>query len=102
MGVAAIDVPLFEFERLFQNYRLGVGGYAFVIDQNGNILTHPEFRPFVSSFVTLWIYLTFPLPQQFQGKVLKPSFNAIDMAEVELMDDGYDARDFSTFLLDVS
>lgn len=48
MGVAAIDVPLFEFKRLFQSYRLGVGGYAFVIDQNGNILTHPDFRPFVS------------------------------------------------------
>lgn len=50
MGVAAIDVPLYEFERLFQNYRLGVGGYAFVIDQNGNILTHPDFRPFVSLY----------------------------------------------------
>lgn len=50
MGVAAIDVPLYEFERLFQSYRLGVGGYAFVIDQNGNILTHPDFRPLVSSF----------------------------------------------------
>lgn len=49
MGVAAVDVPLFEFERLFQSFRLGVGGYAFIIDQNGNILTHPEFRPFVSS-----------------------------------------------------
>lgn len=50
MGVAAIDVPLYEFERLFQSYRLGVGGYAFVIDQNGNVLTHPDFRPFVSFF----------------------------------------------------
>jgi uncharacterized protein YegL len=48
MGVAAIDVPLFEFERLFQQFRLGVGGYAFVVDQNGNILSHPDFRPFVS------------------------------------------------------
>jgi hypothetical protein len=49
MGVAAIDVPLYEFERLFQKFRLGVGGYAFVVDQNGNILSHPDFRPFVSS-----------------------------------------------------
>lgn len=48
MGVAAIDVPLYEFERLFQRHRLGVGGYVFVIDQNGNILSHPDFRPFVS------------------------------------------------------
>lgn len=48
MGVAAIDVPLYEFERLFQQFRLGVNGYAFVMDENGNILTHPDFRPFVS------------------------------------------------------
>lgn len=49
MGVAAIDVPLYEFERLFQQFRLGVNGYAFVIDENGHILTHPDFRPLVSS-----------------------------------------------------
>lgn len=48
MGVAAIDVPLYEFERLFQQFRLGVNGYAFVMDENGNVLTHPDFRPLVS------------------------------------------------------
>ena len=48
MGVAAVDVPLFEFERLFQNYRLGVGGYVFILDGNGIVLKHPDFRPFVS------------------------------------------------------
>ena len=47
MGVAAIDVPLYEFERLFQQFRLGVNGYAFVMDENGNVLTHPDFRPLV-------------------------------------------------------
>jgi hypothetical protein len=50
MGVAGVDVPLFEFERLFQQFRLGVNGYAFVIDESGNVLSHPDFRPFVSSF----------------------------------------------------
>jgi signal transduction histidine kinase len=48
MGVAAIDVPLYEFQRLFESYRFGSGGYVFVIDQNGHVLTHPEFRPLVS------------------------------------------------------
>jgi hypothetical protein len=47
MGVAAVDVPLYEFERLFQKYRLGYGGYVFVIDQNGHIMSHPDFRPTV-------------------------------------------------------
>lgn len=39
---------------------------------------------------------------QFQGNILKPSYDAVDIAEVELMDDGKDARDFSSFLLGVS
>lgn len=33
--------------------------------------------------------------------MLKPSYNSLDMAEVELMDDGYGPRDYSTFLLEV-
>lgn len=112
MGVAAIDVPLFEFERLFQSYRLGVGGYAFLIDQNGNILTHPDFRPLVSLDMVLEfrvyvdglskLFRFFCDAWQFQKGILKPAFNSLDMSEVELMDDGHDAREFSKFLLDVS
>lgn len=48
LGVAGIDVPIFEFERLLQPFLHGVGGYAFIVDHNGNIVTHPDFRPIVS------------------------------------------------------
>ncbi|XP_070489901.1 voltage-dependent calcium channel subunit alpha-2/delta-3-like [Chironomus tepperi] len=80
-GVVGIDVPLYEFERLFQQFRLGVNGYAFVIDENGYIFAHPDFRPF------------------FQHELLKPSFNSVDMVEVELIDDSKTARDFNPGLL---
>jgi hypothetical protein len=48
IGVSGIDVPQFEFNRLLQQYELGVGSFAFILDQNGNCFTHPDFRPFVS------------------------------------------------------
>ena len=38
---------------------------------------------------------------QFQG-ILKPSYNSVDMAEVELVDDQGEARDFNQKLHDVS
>lgn len=47
-------------------------------------------------------FVFFSLARQFQKGILKPAFNSLDMSEVELMDDGHDARDFSKFLLDVS
>ncbi|KAG5676553.1 hypothetical protein PVAND_006378 [Polypedilum vanderplanki] len=81
MGVAGVDVPLYEFERLFQQFRLGVHSYAFILDENGNILTHPDFRPF------------------FQNELLKPSYNSIDMVEVELIDADRFCRDFHPELL---
>ncbi|KAL7043546.1 hypothetical protein ACKWTF_001566 [Chironomus riparius] len=80
-GVVGIDVPLYEFERLFQQFRLGVNGYAFVIDENGHIFAHPDFRPF------------------FQHELLKPSFNSVDMVEVELIDDSKGVRDYNPELL---
>jgi hypothetical protein len=38
---------------------------------------------------------------QFQG-ILKPSYNSVDMAEVELVNDRREARDFNPKLREVS
>lgn len=63
--------------------QLGVNGYAFIVTNNGYVLVHPDLRPV------------------FQD-ILKPSYNAVDMVEVELMDDDQDPREFNDKLLDVS
>lgn len=45
----------------------------------------------------LLLYLIF---LQFQG-ILKPSYNSIDLTDVELMDDGRDPLDFNDKILEV-
>ncbi|XP_063239257.1 voltage-dependent calcium channel subunit alpha-2/delta-3 isoform X2 [Bacillus rossius redtenbacheri] len=74
LGVAGTDVPIQDIKKLLMPHRLGVGGYAFIVTNNGFILTHPDLRPV------------------FQG-ILKPAYNAVDMVEVELVDEGtHDTR----------
>ncbi|XP_021942456.1 voltage-dependent calcium channel subunit alpha-2/delta-3 isoform X2 [Zootermopsis nevadensis] len=76
LGVAGTDVPIQDIQKLMMPHKLGVNGYAFIITNNGYILTHPDLRPV------------------FQG-ILKPSYNSVDMAEVELVDDHREARDIN-------
>lgn len=42
------------------------------------------------------------LCQQFYKDILKPAYNAVDMIEVELMDDTNDPRDFNSNLIQVT
>ncbi|XP_076165059.1 voltage-dependent calcium channel subunit straightjacket isoform X2 [Ptiloglossa arizonensis] len=75
LGVAGTDVPIEEIQKLMMPHRLGVNGYAFIVTNNGFILIHPDLRPV------------------FEG-ILKPAYNSVDMAEVELMDQDRGPREF--------
>ncbi|XP_055376852.1 voltage-dependent calcium channel subunit alpha-2/delta-3 isoform X2 [Condylostylus longicornis] len=83
LGVAGIDVPIRDLKKLLMPFMLGPNGYAFIVTNNGYILVHPDFRPI------------------FQGDILKPSYNSVDMVEVELMDDGNDPRVYSSHLIEM-
>ncbi|XP_057651112.1 voltage-dependent calcium channel subunit alpha-2/delta-3 isoform X2 [Diorhabda carinulata] len=76
LGVAGTDIPIEYIQRLMLPYRLGVNGYAFIVTNNGYILTHPDLRPV------------------YQG-ILKPAYNRVDMIEIEILDDESEPRNFS-------
>ncbi|KAJ8670395.1 hypothetical protein QAD02_001654 [Eretmocerus hayati] len=80
LGVAGTDIPVDDIKRLMMPYMLGVHGYAFIVTNNGYILTHPDLRPV------------------FQG-ILKPAYNSVDMAEVELVETDNISRNFSELLI---
>ncbi|CAI5636014.1 unnamed protein product [Oreochromis niloticus] len=71
LGVVGTDVALRELMRLATRYKLGVHGYAYLITNNGYILSHPDLRPLYK-----------------EGKKLKPkpNYNSVDLSEVEWED----------------
>ncbi|KAG8232667.1 hypothetical protein J437_LFUL011900, partial [Ladona fulva] len=78
LGVAGTDIPIQDIQKFMAPHMLGVNGYTFIVTNNGYILTHPDLRPV---------------------GILKPSYNSVDMAEVELVDDDSGPREFSPELI---
>ncbi|KAK8733960.1 hypothetical protein OTU49_006268 [Cherax quadricarinatus] len=74
LGVAGTDVPIREIEKLVPPYKLGVNGYSFMVNSNGYVLYHPDLRPVHEE-----------ANAEFQD-ILKPNYNSVDFAEVELTD----------------
>lgn len=45
-GVVVIDLDYEKITRMVKEIHIGEYGYAFLVDEKGNIIAHPRFRPF--------------------------------------------------------
>ncbi|XP_047483064.1 voltage-dependent calcium channel subunit alpha-2/delta-3-like isoform X9 [Penaeus chinensis] len=90
LGVAGTDVPIREIEKLVPPYKLGVNGYSFMVNQNGYVLYHPDLRPVHEE-----------ANAEFQD-ILKPNYNSVDFAEVELIDHDSGPRSNNSDLLELT
>lgn len=43
IGVAGIDMDIKPIQKLAQDFKVGKTGYAFILDEKGNFLSHPSF-----------------------------------------------------------
>ncbi|XP_059481802.1 voltage-dependent calcium channel subunit alpha-2/delta-3 isoform X2 [Neocloeon triangulifer] len=68
LGVVGTDVPISEIQKMVPPHKLGVNGYAFMVNNNGHALFHPELRP---------------LPQPPGSR---PEYSSVDLALLELVE----------------
>ncbi|XP_064082141.1 voltage-dependent calcium channel subunit alpha-2/delta-3-like isoform X5 [Macrobrachium nipponense] len=98
LGVAGTDVPIREIEKLVPPYKLGVNGYSFMVNRNGYILYHPDLRPVHEEANAEVLRKSRDKRKWFQD-ILKPNYNSVDFAEVELFDKEDDLRSNDSELL---
>ncbi|XP_050440544.1 voltage-dependent calcium channel subunit alpha-2/delta-3 isoform X2 [Adelges cooleyi] len=67
LGVVGMDVYISDLKKLVPAYKLGANGYSFIVDNNGHVLYHPDFRPTPSDSV-------------------RPQYKTVDLSEIELPD----------------
>ncbi|XP_026465161.1 voltage-dependent calcium channel subunit alpha-2/delta-3-like [Ctenocephalides felis] len=82
LGVAGTDVPVDQIKKLAPEYKLGVNGYSFIVNNNGHVLYHPGLNP---------LYL----------ETLKPTYTSVDLTEVELPESENSPRENHSALLDL-
>lgn len=92
LGVVGTDVPIEEIHKVIPQHRLGANGYSFIVDNNGKIIYHPDFRPIEDGGE----YMT----------NLKPKYHSVDLTEVEIPEIEHNNKDRvmenTNFLQDVS
>uniref|UniRef100_A0A0R3S0Q7 VWFA domain-containing protein n=1 Tax=Elaeophora elaphi TaxID=1147741 RepID=A0A0R3S0Q7_9BILA len=67
MGVAAVSVPVTELAQLVHTVNFGSRSYAFMLDNNGYVMFHPQMRPLDP-----------------ETKQMKLNYNNIDILELEV------------------
>ncbi|KAK6642465.1 hypothetical protein RUM43_003967 [Polyplax serrata] len=83
LGVAGVDVSLDQIYSMTYPYKTGANGYLIIVNNNGYLLMHPDFRPV------------------YDG-TLKINYNSIDLAEVEFLDDDNDGyKEYSPDILSI-
>ncbi|XP_073999423.1 voltage-dependent calcium channel subunit stolid isoform X2 [Rhodnius prolixus] len=85
LGVVGTDIPIQQIKKLVPPHKLGVNGYAFIVNNNGQILFHPDLRPLYNK-------------NQFIDS-LKPIYNSVDLTSVELLDSDLNPREINNSLL---
>ncbi|GFR87822.1 voltage-dependent calcium channel subunit alpha-2/delta-3 [Elysia marginata] len=68
--ILTISMPVYDL----RDKVLGVNGYAFAITNHGNIVFHPDYRPFYTEGA-------FRAKQQLK---VRPKYNSVELSEVEL------------------
>ncbi|ESO95823.1 hypothetical protein LOTGIDRAFT_116612, partial [Lottia gigantea] len=74
LGVVGTDLPIDVIKRFVPDSMLGVNGYSFATTNNGYVLFHPYFRPFLD------------IVQDFVDviKEPRPNYNSVDLSKVEM------------------
>ncbi|XP_067928732.1 voltage-dependent calcium channel subunit alpha-2/delta-3-like [Watersipora subatra] len=86
LGVAGVDVDLDEVLSFIPKEKLGILGYAFIINNNGFVVWHPDFTPWVGECKTVCNILAKNNPS-FAPNMPRSNYKNIDLLYLEQEED---------------